>query len=271
MKKHSRNGLEELQEEEKVVQIATLCKSVDFLLGGGIRPGTLTEVVGLPGVGKTTFCLQLCLTVQTPTKLQGPDGEAIYIGTNHSFSNFRLSQLAKEFVTRCNRIFASRLANQIPLSVDEVLRRIHVVQCCTLEELKRVVISMEKFLQSNNRVRVIILDGIDFPMFTENESFSTRVKVLYELVQFLLPYLVKYKVAIVITNSMTTRFGPCGSSGSGEYFVPYLGDAWNYVPNQILKFSYTPMDRSRKAELVKSAFCKGGLASYRIIHGGFRE
>ena len=34
------------------------CKPLDDLLGGGIEKGTITEVYGEPGSGKTNLCLQ---------------------------------------------------------------------------------------------------------------------------------------------------------------------------------------------------------------------
>ena len=34
------------------------CKSLDVLLGGGIESGSITEIYGEAGTGKTNFCLQ---------------------------------------------------------------------------------------------------------------------------------------------------------------------------------------------------------------------
>ena len=37
--------------------IITFCKAIDEMLGGGIQAGGITEVCGVPGVGKTQVCL----------------------------------------------------------------------------------------------------------------------------------------------------------------------------------------------------------------------
>lgn len=44
-----------LKEERQVGPIVTLCKDFDDAIGGGIPIGSITEVVGGPGVGKTQF------------------------------------------------------------------------------------------------------------------------------------------------------------------------------------------------------------------------
>lgn len=43
------------KEERAAGCIVTLCKEFDVAIGGGIRIGSITEIVGGPGVGKTQF------------------------------------------------------------------------------------------------------------------------------------------------------------------------------------------------------------------------
>jgi RAD51-like protein 2 len=45
------------------------------LLGGGIPLGEVTELCGIPGVGKTQFGMQLALDVQIPESLGGVMGK----------------------------------------------------------------------------------------------------------------------------------------------------------------------------------------------------
>lgn len=42
-------------EEKEAGSIITLCKDIDDAIGGGICIGSITELVGSPGVGKTQF------------------------------------------------------------------------------------------------------------------------------------------------------------------------------------------------------------------------
>lgn len=114
-----------LKEERAAGCISTLCKDFDDAIGGGIPIGSITEIVGGPGSGKTQFwwvdcdnivlifsafirvvsliefrrfsffptwhdmtwkSLQLCANVQIPKKLRGQGGGAVYIDTNRGFS-----------------------------------------------------------------------------------------------------------------------------------------------------------------------------------------
>lgn len=44
-----------LKEERAAGCISTLCKDFDDAIGGGIPIGSITEIVGGPGSGKTQF------------------------------------------------------------------------------------------------------------------------------------------------------------------------------------------------------------------------
>lgn len=44
--------------------IATGCKGMDAVIGGGLKCGTITEVCGRGATGKTQMCMLLCATVQ---------------------------------------------------------------------------------------------------------------------------------------------------------------------------------------------------------------
>lgn len=47
------SAYEAYNEEKEAGFIITLCKDFDNAIGGGIRVGAITELVGSPGVGKT--------------------------------------------------------------------------------------------------------------------------------------------------------------------------------------------------------------------------
>ena len=65
--------------------IVSFCQSIDSLLGGGFAVSEVTELVGLPGIGKTQLCIQLCVDVALPKQFGGVCGEALYIDTEGSF------------------------------------------------------------------------------------------------------------------------------------------------------------------------------------------
>ncbi|PSQ45443.1 DNA repair protein RadB, partial [Halobacteriales archaeon SW_6_65_15] len=55
--------------------ISTGCDALDDLLGGGIERGTVTQVYGAPGAGKTNVALS------TAVEVAASGGTAVYIDT----------------------------------------------------------------------------------------------------------------------------------------------------------------------------------------------
>ena len=64
---------------------------VELIQTGGVPLGSITEICGAAGVGKTQMCMQLCVNVQLPEFLNGLAGQAVYIDTEGSFNTKRLA------------------------------------------------------------------------------------------------------------------------------------------------------------------------------------
>jgi RAD51-like protein 2 len=84
--------------------VITFCKEIDVMLGGGIPIGQITEVCGVPGIGKTQLGMQLALNVQIPEVFQGSEGKCIYIDTEGSFLPERVYDIAKELSNHLKRL-----------------------------------------------------------------------------------------------------------------------------------------------------------------------
>ena len=69
-------------------QIVSFSKPLDALLGGGIALSELTEIVGLPGSGKTQLAMQLCVDARLPGKYGGVEGCAVVIDSEGSWGGF---------------------------------------------------------------------------------------------------------------------------------------------------------------------------------------
>nr|ACU16495.1 unknown [Glycine max] len=68
---------------------------LDNILGGGIKCKEVTEIGGVPGIGKTQIGIQLAVNVQIPQEYGGLGGKAIYIDTEGSFMVERVLQIAE--------------------------------------------------------------------------------------------------------------------------------------------------------------------------------
>lgn len=95
--------------------LRTLVDPLDHVLGGGIRSGCITEIVGPAGLGKTQFCL--CMCVLGCLDRLDEKGRVLYIDTEKKFSGERLCEIGK---SRFPESFAETG------SVDEMLRRVIV-------------------------------------------------------------------------------------------------------------------------------------------------
>ncbi|MBL1810932.1 DNA repair and recombination protein RadA, partial [Klebsiella pneumoniae] len=75
--------------------ITTGSGDLNDILGGGIHCKEVTEIGGVPGVGKTQLGIQLAINVQIPVEYGGLGGKAVYIDTEGSFMVERVYQIAE--------------------------------------------------------------------------------------------------------------------------------------------------------------------------------
>nr|CAD1818915.1 unnamed protein product [Ananas comosus var. bracteatus] len=92
----SSDCLDMLAEEQMQQHITTGCEDLDHILRGGIHCGEVTEVGGVPGIGKTQLGIQLAVNVQIPVEYGGHGGKAVYIDTEGSFMVERAHQIAED-------------------------------------------------------------------------------------------------------------------------------------------------------------------------------
>ncbi|CAL8095252.1 unnamed protein product [Orchesella dallaii] len=244
--------------------IPTFVQPFDKILNGGIKLGVITEIVGDCGTGKTCMCYQLCLNVQIPLVLQGLESQALFIDTENSFVSARMKEMTEAFVHHCNSVLHSGHSSK--LSEHRVLSRIHVIKCKDLSTFEKVILHLDAYLAKNRKIKVIAIDSIAFPFYSQGDGFWERGKLLYSIGQILHYLADKYGIAVVLTNNVTTRFDQSGN----EYFVPFLGDSWNYIPNQRINLRWGN-DRRRVAEIVKSSYAAAASVNFRITPMGIRE
>lgn len=124
--------------------IVTTSSSINTLLHGGLKQGTITEISGRGGTGKTQFCLMFCATVQIPNTL-GCQYQAMYcllmimntsyIDTENTFNALRLNEMLKKL-------------NNPKASLDNIF----VWKPTTLTELLTLLHSLPTFLSQHPTV-----------------------------------------------------------------------------------------------------------------------
>lgn len=192
------------QKSRSTRPIVTFSKSMDKLLGGGLSIGELTEIVGMPGVGKTQLAMQLCVDASLPKSYGGVGGEAVYIDSEGSFSPERCHSMAESLVQHVYESAqrrASRYQNSLSetvlhpdemqaasldqrpahypegFTVESILNGIHVFRVHDEASQTATIRSLYGFLTMrknlNNPVRIIVIDSIAFHYRVSlNQSFS---------------------------------------------------------------------------------------------------
>ncbi|XP_050014405.1 DNA repair protein RAD51 homolog 2 isoform X9 [Alexandromys fortis] len=75
--------------------LSTTLSALDEALHGGVACGSLTEITGPPGCGKTQFCMMMSILATLPTNMGGLEGAVVYIDTESAFTAERLLEIAE--------------------------------------------------------------------------------------------------------------------------------------------------------------------------------
>ncbi|XP_013135675.1 PREDICTED: DNA repair protein XRCC3-like [Papilio polytes] len=187
---------DKLMKLPKFNKIPTGCKNIDSLLHGGFAAGTITELYGESGSGKT----QIGIT----TALNSWPNKSVYICTEDIFPVKRLKQMADSLSAvndHCKHIFVEHLTEP------------HELCSCIKVRLPRLL--------EQNEVSTLIIDSIAAPFRCESTNYMKRAEDLREIAIMLLTMAQKYNFAIICINQVTASFE------GALNVLPSLGLAWS--------------------------------------------
>ncbi|KAH9311269.1 hypothetical protein KI387_026304, partial [Taxus chinensis] len=210
-----------LCEEKTMKRIITSCEDFDVILGGGISRKEVTEVGGVPGIGKTQLGIQLAINVQIPIEHGGLGGRAVYIDTEGSFMVERVIQIAEACIQKLKGIPGTNDRKDEEchkkLNLDEFLSNIFYFRVCSYTEQIAVINYMDKFVEEHKEVKIIIVDSITFHFRQDFEDLALRTRLLGGMAQKLMKLAEKYDTAVVLINHVTMKF-----SGGSFQLAPAL-------------------------------------------------
>ncbi|MCX8172041.1 MAG: DNA repair and recombination protein RadB, partial [Archaeoglobaceae archaeon] len=152
-------------------------KCIDTLLGGGIETGTITQIYGGSGTGKTTLCLMFARTSAKNYKVAYVDTEGL--------SGERVKQIFKD---------------------TSLFSNVFVQEVYTFRQQASALKDIEKLCRSE-KVKLVIVDCFTSLYRSELEDEGRQVKVKRELtaqLTYLLGIARKMDLAVLITNQMFT-------------------------------------------------------------------
>ncbi|MGI0069775.1 MAG: ATPase domain-containing protein [Nitrosopumilaceae archaeon] len=156
--------------------ISTGIAGLDKLLGGGIAAGTVTDIFGPSGTGKTQIVMQICLN-------SIKDGKIIYQDTSGGFRPERILQLIK------SKLLDEKLLDKIMVArVTNIAEQIDYVN--KISEVNPILLVIDS-----------ITDLFTFEYSRESNSLEKHVKFM-EYMHMLGMLSIQKKISIVVTNTV---------------------------------------------------------------------
>lgn len=188
-----------LMTQEKNKKVTTGCKVIDYTLKGGFRRGTITEIYGESGSGKTQVGIQAAA-------YNWNDG-SVYICTEDLFPVKRYEQIKNNLPDYCPKI--------------DYGKNIFIEHITESQDLLSCIQNRLPVLLSKNKLSLLVLDSVAAPFRVENTNYVQRAEELRELAMTLLKIAQEHNMAIVCINQVTAAF--CESVD----ILPALGLAWS--------------------------------------------
>ncbi|KAI8900544.1 P-loop containing nucleoside triphosphate hydrolase protein [Globomyces pollinis-pini] len=256
------SALDLILKEGNQESITTSSRKLDSIFGNGIPLGCVIELCGMPGIGKTQLCMQLCANVQLPKNFGGVEGSAIYIDNDGSFVGKRMEQMCK---ANEHLIISSMDDSNYTYSLLNALSNITIYRACHLQEFLASLNNIEESLKTNSNIKLIIIDSITQHFRSFVGDSMERSRILYSLAQRLKQLASIYNLSVIMVNQMSTKVQSDGNS----IVIPALGESWGHsATHRIILLNYKKL---RQAWLCKSATCPEVLAPYVITTDGIRD
>ncbi|WCJ41172.1 hypothetical protein M5689_022054 [Euphorbia peplus] len=205
------NGLQLLEDAQRNKHVlSTGLHGIDVLLGGGVRQGQLTELVGLSSSGKTQVCLHLTANVA-----KQDIGGVIFIDTGNSFSPQRVEHFVGQI---SGSAFNQRvMSNILCHSVYDIFSM--------FELLHQLDISLRS--QGNkegSKVQLLIVDSVSSLVSPILGGNGSQGHALMTSAGILLKKLAhEHNISVLVTNHMV--------GGEGGNPKPALGESWKSIPH----------------------------------------
>ncbi|GAQ77799.1 DNA repair protein RAD51 [Klebsormidium nitens] len=206
--------------------VSTGCPSIDDVIGGGLRPGTITELVGTSASGKTQLCLQAAAAAALELR-----ASVAFIDTSNSFSAHRLAQIVTglhgkdKFVEHKQELrnVARRVLCFKAFDIYTALRLLDdlLVHMDGAESKRGGDGNQGDFFQ---KLQLLILDSASAIISPVLGGAHTQGHALMVSLSGLLRQIaLKHNIAVLVTNHTV--------SGEGGRPKPALGESWKSVPS----------------------------------------
>ena len=182
------------KKRDMINKISLDCEPLDSVLDGGFESGSITEVFGSFGCGKT----QIAHLLVVRALLESTDNKAIYIDTEGTFRADRIRDFAR--------------ANG--LDPEESLKRILVTRAFNSDHQILLTEEAERLIQKDNTYRVLVVDSLTSHFRSEfigRGELATRQQKLNKHMHLLSKISYLYNTVVMVTNQVMSD--PAGFFG----------------------------------------------------------
>ena len=133
-------------------------------MGGGVPTGSITELVGGAGAGKTQFCLTLAVATAAPLEVGGLNAGVVYIDTEQKFSGVRLCEIASSVFPAVYARVATdsqTVAQQKAQALLDLTQRVLILTPSTLSETYQRLQGLEETFIDHG-VRLLVCTALAF-------------------------------------------------------------------------------------------------------------
>lgn len=258
-----KSGLDVLLEDEALGAIQTGCKSIDSMLGGGLRAGDIIEFCGVPGAGKTQMGIQFALNTQLPAWCGGLCAHSVIIDTEGSVVPARVAAIAKGTISRAEELATSaeERCEVGSLSYESLLDNTQYMRVHEAWQLVAACIALEN--EISVKVKVLVVDSVAF-LFRMNQYPRNKQACMLHSMFTALRRIAAKGVAVVLINQVTGY-----SSSVSDDVAPALGDYWASAPDQRVLMGVE--GNCRCAKLLKSSYLPLSQALFQITQDGLTD
>ncbi len=243
-------GEEILKKRAKIEKIPTGSVTFDTLLKGGFETGSISEVFGEFGSGKTQLAHILTINVQK----MDPENYVVYIDTENTFRPERIIELAKA----------------AGLDPEEVLRHIRVARAYNSDHQMLLAEKVEDLATKQNlKVKLIVVDSLTAHFraeFIGRGTLADRQQKLNKHMHTLMKLADKLNACVLVTNQVMAKpdtfFGD-PTQAIGGHIVAHASTFRIYLRKG--------KKGSRVAKLIDSPNLPEGEAAFMVTTGGLKD
>ncbi|MEM2217479.1 MAG: DNA repair and recombination protein RadA [Thermofilaceae archaeon] len=181
-------GLDVLTRRIQIELLSTGVRGLDSLLGGGLEPGYVTELIGEFGAGKTQLCHQLAVMVQLPRERGGLSGKALYIDAEGTFRPERVISIAR----------------YRGIDPEKTLENIVYARAYNSDHQMLIIDEAKKIVEEES-IKIVLIDSLITHFRAEypgRENLAARQQKLNKHIMQLARLAAIYDLAVVVTNQV---------------------------------------------------------------------